>query len=152
MRWAVSVCISRLSVLSTVSICLSVSQRHPTLMSYYSAEIEREWNYAKMFYRHTNLEKTFLLTVSSTFVRSVSRSGREKMWNLKLVLLCYLTHSSKLTMDDSTLMNSFSIVLILGRCEHDDLRRKKSRWPTRETNFKIIRCTNPRKSKLLFWN
>lgn len=93
------------------------------------------------------LRKSFLLTVFSSFVRSVSRSGRGKMWNLELVLLWYLTHSSKLTMDESTLINSFSSVLILGRCERDALRRKKSRWPTRVTNFKIIKCTKIQESR-----
>lgn len=54
------ICMYFSSVCPIYCIYLSVCKSKTSYtMSYYSADIEREWNYAKMFYRHTNLEKAF---------------------------------------------------------------------------------------------
>lgn len=69
-RWAVSLCISRPSVLPTVSICLSVRQRHSTPRLITSQEWKENKTIPNVLQTFT-LRGTFGLTVFSILFKSV---------------------------------------------------------------------------------
>lgn len=117
MRWAVSVRISRLSVLSTVSICLSVSPRHPTLCLITPRKNGKRMKLCQNVLQTYKLRETFfLLTVFSTSSDLSRGLALKKMWiwNWFYFDTALKPHSSTLTMDEPTLTNTYSSVLIVG--------------------------------------